>query len=740
MMLRAIPNLSASNTFLVEPWEAEFPVPDEVRGKAGKKARSEWINLADTEHCCYSGFEGLNENLRVTRGADDGNPAYRMLAVVADYDAPVNELEMQVAASTRCLYPPAYIEKTLSGNARFVWLLEEALLMPSGGFAGHFLSYLLEKMKLDMVLPALDRKAFENPSQYYTSSNDWVGNSESSRLPKDIMRGWLLEASDKYLWAQYRDLGPVIPLPEVAEALRQRYPRFSEWTGAFEEGARGPTFWIEGSTSPNSTIVRPNGLQTFASHSTKAFFNWADLLSADFVNNYRTVRLGKSVEGIFFDKKSYWVLTSAGKWRDYDAGNIRNFLNVSRGLNAAKKKGAPSEVDQAVDHIQSHAWIDGAAPCVFRPHGMIRLSGKEILNTHTGSCLQPAPGIATWGPSGQFPFLSSFLDGFFASAEQLEWFLSWASNYYAGCHNRDLELGQFIFLGGPAGCGKSLLNREIVGELVGGYVDAVKFIMGEDNFGSQNFGVAHWCVDDATMNGNTKTVGDFSEKVKKMAADSVFEHHEKFCVPSSTIWNGRLFVTHNLDAHSTRIIPDLDISIRDKISLLRASDRQFDFPTRREIVATIRQELPFFGRFLLEYNVPANLRNNRFGLHSYHDPVLANLANSTSRSTGFAEILEDFCERYFKDSDVPNWQGTSFQLHRDLNNGGADAAMRGITVDAVGRMLGLLQSKGYPIESVGEEATDLGLRQWRIVRREKKKTAKTAPAVKPAGESNFQKK
>ena len=746
-LLRALPNLSASNTELVSPWDFEAEIPEEVRGKGGKKARSEWINSRDTEHCCYSGFEGLNENQRITKGAsaDEGNPAYRMLAVVADYDAKVTDPEIQ-AALTRCQFVPAYVERTLSGNARIVWLLEAPVLLPNSNFASHFLSYVCDKMRLELVLPALDRKAFENPGQYYTNSCDWVVVSEKSVLSQEIVLGWFVEASDRFLWKQHADLGPEIPLSDVAEELRQRFPRFSEWTGPFEDGARGPTFWIEGSTSPQSAIVRPNGIQTFASHATRAFYRWQDLLGADFVANYKTIRLGKAVEGIYFDRKQFWMKLPSGEWRDICNGDMRNYLNAKVGLSAAKRKGAASEVDHAIAHIQLNAWVDGAAPCVFRPAGMLRLSGARILNIHTGSCLQPAPGAAVWGPSGQFPWISSFLDGFFATREQLDWFLAWLSLYYTGCLNRDLELGQFLFMGGPAGCGKSLLNREIVGELVGGYVDAVRYIMGEDNFGGQNFHVAHWCVDDATVNSSVKSVGEFSERVKKMAADSVFEYHQKFCVPASVVWNGRLFTTHNMDSHSTRIIPDLDISIRDKISLLRADEHRagWEFPARREIRATLARELPHFAAYLKGYAVPEALMTTRFGLRSYHDPLLASLANSSSRSTGFAEILEDFCERYFGANDTKTeWVGTSFQLHRELNQGGADAAMRGITVDSVGRMLGMLQAKGYPIDSAEAEDSERSLRIWKIRKREHPllpaKTPAPTPAVLPAGESKFSK-
>lgn len=741
--LRAIPNLSAPHTFLSSPWDFEAGIPDEVRGKGGKKARSEWIEKSETKHCCYSGFEGLNENLRVVLGVnpDESNPPYRMLAVVADYDAAVKPDEIEKSLA-RCTHAPAFVELTLSGNARLVWLLEEPILLPSHRFAEHFLHLLVDKMRLDTILPALDRKAFENPGQYYTNSCSWIESAPEARLPKELFRGWMLEASDKFLWKNHKDMGPAIPLPEVAEQLRQKFPRFSEWSGAFEDGSRGPTFWIEGSTSPQSAICRPNGLQTFAAHATMGFYRWADLLGAEFVENYRTVRLGAAVENIHYDGKGYWVLTEGGKYRMYAIGDIRNYLNTARKLNAAKKKGEPSDVDSAIDHIQQHAWVDGAAPCVFRPHGLVRLSGLEVLNTHTGRCMMPADTASEWGPSGRFPWISSLLDGFFAEPQQLEYFLAWLSFYYTGCLNRDLELGQFIFLGGHAGCGKSLLNREIVGELVGGYVDAVRFIMGEDNFGSQNFNVAHWCVDDATMNSNVRSVGEFSERVKKMAADSVFEHHAKFCVPTSTIWMGRLFTTHNMDPHSTRIIPDLDISIRDKVSLLQAAQRHFVFPNRREIRATLAQELPHFAKYLTTHLIRPELLDNRFGLHSYHDPVLASLANSTSRSTAFAEILEDFFERYFFDNDKTHWTGTSFQLHRDLNAGGADAAMRGITVDGVGRMLGLLQAKGHPIASVDTDEGELTLRRWKIRRSEKPKSGKpseTPLPVKTGGTTKFSK-
>src|SRR5947208_760778 len=95
-MFFAIPNLVSTSVEPCVPWTFSQPVPDEVKGKEGKKVRDRWISNPNTRHQVYSAFEGVNSGARVSepKNGDEGNPPLKLHAFVADIDAPVSEDEL----------------------------------------------------------------------------------------------------------------------------------------------------------------------------------------------------------------------------------------------------------------------------------------------------------------------------------------------------------------------------------------------------------------------------------------------------------------------------------------------------------------------------------------------------------------------------------------------------------------------------------------------------------------------
>ena len=89
--MRALSNLMSSATLPCVPWEWTQKGPSSVLGKANKKARDSWINDPRAQWQVYSMWEGLNETLRISKGAkvDEGNPPFRCYGLAGYYDAPV---------------------------------------------------------------------------------------------------------------------------------------------------------------------------------------------------------------------------------------------------------------------------------------------------------------------------------------------------------------------------------------------------------------------------------------------------------------------------------------------------------------------------------------------------------------------------------------------------------------------------------------------------------------------------
>lgn len=711
----ALPNLVSKSVSECTPWLFHSPVPDEVKGKAGKKLRDKWINSPDTLHQCYSGLEGVSATQRISEGkaGEEGNPPFRLHAFVADIDCPLTDAEVTLGLQ-RIGNQPAYFERTLSGNVRLIWPLETPVTFPNRKFAIEFLELALIRMKVDSIGPALDRPAWLEPNRYYTNSGEIFDVYADAKIPSGLTAGWMLEVAEKHHWKKQKN-AVAIPLPLVFKAIGEKYPAHG-WDGDFVEEAQGPSFWLEGSTSPKSAIVKPTGLFTFSSTASRSFYSWADLLGAEFVKTYETEMLGNAVIDLYHDGKSYYRKDGFGDWKPFTKEDVVSHLTVTRGLSGRMDGDRPSEVSRAMEYLRDWQAVTGAAPFVFQPTGIVVKNGFKFLNTHTRKPLAPAEN----GLPENFPFLYKYFQGLFDPHEQLDYFFSWLSRFYAGAHGQNLESGQNIFFLGPAGVGKTLLSQGILPILMGGGADAEDYLLGKTQFNSELFQVGLWSVDDNSATVDAATHRKFSAMAKKMAANTTFAYHEKFRVPCSVDWLGRVFVTANDDEESARIVPDLSLSNVDKLMLLRAAAfAAVEFPARKEMQKILHEELPFFARFLLEYQTPPHCRStSRFGIKSYHEKTLMVTAEQSSRSAVFAEIIEDWKDTWFAEHlSEQYWEGTSFQFLKALNKDelGAAAGIRSLSAEQVSRGLATLRAKGFPFEIL---PGDRGSRTWRIHRNE----------------------
>lgn len=737
MSFFALPNLVSKTITPCVPWTFKATIPDEVKGKEGKKLRDAWINNSDTQHEVYSAFEGLNSTLRISGGKkvsqDEENPPFKMHAFVADIDCPVSTEEL-AAGLNRIKFHPNYYEKTLSGNARLIWLLESPVTLPSRKFAVEFLELALVRMRVEQIAPALDKPAWLEPNRYYTNSGDFYTVSESPRIGSALLQGWLIEVAEKHHWKKQKN-AVAIPLPIVFAEIDKKFPNHG-WAGDFVDEAQGPSFWLPNSSSPKSAIVKSTGLFTFSSSATKAFYTWADLLGVDFVHTYESEMLGQAVKEIFHDGKQYYRSDGFSDWKPFTKEDTQSHLVTTRGINPVKEGDRASELSRAMEYVRDWQGIVGAAPFVFQPPGIITKNGNRFLNTHTRRVLSPIERTGSnsmpWGEG--FPFLARYFAGFFDPPEQLDYFLSWLARFYRGAYELNLQSGQNVFLLGPQNVGKTFLSQGLLWELMGGGAEAEAYLLGKTEFNSELFEVGVWSVDDNAATVDVVTHRKFSAITKKMAANTVFQYHAKFRVPCSVDWLGRVFVTANDDEQSARIVPDMSISNREKFHLFRAArEPAVVFPDRRGCKAILREELPHFARYLLEYKMPAHcIGNSRFGVQHYHEPSLLSTAEQSSYSAGFLEIIEDWRETFFSENpSLPHWEGTSFQLLKKLNSDPLSslAGVRSLSVNSIGAGLSALKARGLPFECLGDGLT----RVWRLPKPVARKATSLPVSTAPGG-------
>lgn len=737
-------NLCSSEVFEgVKPWE--FTDLSRVPEKCfkDKAARDLWINTPTVQFHVYSLYEGIQKNLRIRgeKAGEDDNPPLVMHGLAVDYDCPTSLEDVQKAMKLMGDKVPNWFEQTLSGHGRLLWMFHEPIKLPSRDFLKFLLKKATEFFPLDK-LPGADIPALLAPERYFTNGCRWTKLSDLL-VSKAELIGWILKASEKFNWNS-RDLGKAISLEKIAEECAKRYPRFSEWPGEFSVGGQGPSFWIEGSTSTKSAIVRETGIHTFAAHAHKAFFPWAEIVGHEFVESTENTLFGKSVEGIYYDGRDFIFKDNTGKFAFESKDNMKLILSAGRGLSDRKPKGGGnSEIEKALYFIITNQRVDNAVSCAFYPHGVFKFNGKTILNTHQIEALKPAPESTPWGPTGKFPFLSAFYDTFFCPREiQLDRYLAWEQYFYRSCLNRTPMSGHGIFIAGPVGIGKSFNSRGILAGLVGGCQEANSYLTGSDNFNSELFDVALWVVDDASVMTADRIHLLFSENVKRTVANREHRCNEKFRKAALTPWQGRIIVTCNDDAESLRIIPNLDISIREKLMLFRAGEKSIKFFAEEEMQKILARELPYFARWLLDWVPPAHCFEGaeaRFGLAPYCEETLARSANQSSVVNVFGEILGKWMTGYFDEQNARSdfWEGSATDLRISMvANPAYSELLRPYRPESFPRMLVQLQGKKmFSIEVFDRDAG----RTFRI-HRDARFSKPAASPVPQSANSKFEKK
>ena len=529
----------------------------------------------------------------------------------------------------------------------------------------------------------------------YCNGSKWASTG-AGEVPENTTQAFLVECARNYSFKTSSD-GPDIPLDVIESRLKEKYPSF-RWSETFTLESQGPSFWIAESTSEKSAILKKNGFYSFSGHAEKPFYNWADLLGADFVRKYEVERIGEATRDCYFDGRLFWRKFPDGFFHFEAKDDFRAHLITDVRLAVKPDASGTAQIDRALSHVRNHARIDGAAPMLFFPKGINTIGSNRILNLAQDNIVRPDETAQEWGTSGGFPFISGLLDCIFDPPSQKESFLAWLQHFYRGALVGLPQAGQNLFIAGGAGVRKSLLNREVVGRLMGGFSDARDYMMGEETFGADLFQNPVWALDDETMSDTEVNRTRFSSHLKKMTANHFFRYHKKFEHPLVVPWMGRIIITLNLDYTSIRILPALDDSSGDKISFFRCpAETSFVFPDRYVIQGMLKNEISRFARWLIDWKTPEELLGeSRYGTRPHHEPSLLEKAHQGSKAAPFSEILIDFLIRFFKDNpQATEWKGSVTQLMRGIYADPMnDAVMRSLKLESVNRYLETVHKDG----------------------------------------------
>jgi len=671
-----------------------------------KAAYREWCSDNKTNHVFYSCVEGRAPAKRVS----GDNPAHRVHGVVADYDSPVDWTRFSRLLETACKgkVKPTWSSKTYSGYLRLVWEFEDPLPIDPSMYDS-FMSNIIKALRADKLFAGFD-KSSTRANQYFELGTDWV--KENGSVPQDIV----LAALSKAVATKPPESSDTsIPIDVVASEVESRFP--NRWFGDFEVGSRGPLFWIDDGIDRDGCQVVEDGIVCFSDRAGKGFMSWSDIFGGAFVKDYEDRKLSNLLNEYWFNGKSFFKLLFE------DAVTIPKdqlLLELRQaGFSTRVRKGRTiSEVEEAILIISNSNRIDEIAPVVFSPERIVSYNSSRILNSSNLKAVEPDCD----GSVSKWPFLHQWIGQLFEDPnnEVLDYFYSWLQRFYIAVLEKKPLQGQALLLVGPTGRGKSLLSNIVISGLVGGFSDASDYLSGQTKFNKDLGKVASWVIDDTTSAASFADQRRATELLKRSVANPRVEYMAKYADAMSIPWTGRVTISLNMDANSLSVIPSLDTSNRDKLMALLVSEKSTKkFAPNAQLEATIKDELPHLGKFLLDWKVPDHVADvGRFGVKSYIEPLIEQAAYDNSYRSSISELIEFFVKRC-RDAfpELPAWRGTltEFQVAIQDFNSGRNVGMsnnlefirRGMsTLEEAGRV----NSRIRPIRSVGHG----GGKMWTI--------------------------
>ena len=676
MTLHKIKNLvsQTAETISCPPEQKERPP------LANKEEFRAWCASSTTDHCFYSGWEGVNPSLRISKS----NPAKRMHGFVADFDANITD-EMIDEALKACVCSPLYATKTFSGGARLVWEFEEPLLLDNPKLAERFLKTLAKELGVKDLLPGFDDSSL-NPSQYFELGSNWKHNVGASPIPTDLAGIWTLDSASEKIFST-EELA--IPIEEVANEVEKLYP--GRWKGEFKVGSRGPLFWVNDGIDRIGCQVGDFGMICYSSRADSGFIPWEKLLGKAFVQKWEVQAISGFVDTIWYDGKLYW-------WKvdDMWVGRTKedSFMHLKKFGVSTKTSGKEviSKAEKILCAVQDARKIDFAAPLLFEKNDIVDLNGERVLNIGRKEALEEANVV----DPALFPWIYNFITNIFVQPDgsnvQMDYFLAWFQRLWTSARDKQLAQGQMMVLAGDAGQGKTFLSRCIIGAALGGSVDASDILQGRTNFNKQAAETCIWRIDDATYASNRSEASKFGETLKRQVANPVATYHPKFRDAVEFPWRGRIVLTCNTDPQSLAIMPSLNNTIADKIMLLKFGSYQPVFKPNHEQEAMVAAELPYFLAWIKAWQPPKHVvaTKSRFGIREYHHQELVEASRESDPATSLREILDIWIQgedTVMKCDPVVEISSTELLGKIRSNIPGGSDLMRNYTPSRLGREL-----------------------------------------------------
>jgi len=395
----------------------------------------------------------------------------------------------------------------------------------------------------------------------------------------------------------------------------------------------------------------------------------------------------------------FYMKDSDGNFRDYRKGPASARLGFEYGMSKEAQEIFFAEIyrDKVIDFVTE---IGGARK------GLREIGGKKVLVPREQRRIEPK--------EGDWTTLKKYFQGMLGD-DQFEWYQGWLKTWLDGYYNYQNTVGQVLIAIGETSSGKTLL-KEIHNHIFDGGGQPLKYMTGATNFNGEICASCSWYIDDKLNDLGSRGKKKLKAECKEMAVagELRFEFKNQTAFTASPCV--RLLICCNYTEDSVSVIPDIDESTKNKISILHCMRKPMPMPAktasqREAFMAQLKSEIPAFVHHLLNTHVIsedlADNEEERMGVRGYHNSHAMSFVDSYSNDGGRLLTIID-CLREYSDSDEDFWRGNSSTLLKFLR--GHDTE-RMATATSLGRFLNQRISNGSSlVKKIAHREYEIDLR------------------------------
>jgi hypothetical protein len=363
------------------------------------------------------------------------------------------------------------------------------------------------------------------------------------------------------------------------------------------------------------------------------------------------------LDDLHYDPNSgqWWTRNAWGDYAQINGERVRTLFTES-GVSPTKDQTGASDVDRELLRRTRDTRIRYAGSVAGHRAG---LYGK-VLVTESVAPLESVPGDCAR--------LQTYLHNLLDQNDDQYWrLIYWLALRRRAVLTNTWRASQALALVGPAACGKSFVQAQVITKLLGGRIaKPYRYMSGATEFNGDLFASEHLCISDEAPGRDIHSRRSLGSHIKSMLFDIDQSCHPKNrqAVTLRPIW--AMSISLNDEPENLQVLPPLDPSLMDKLIILRCVRNPLPWPgpeieVLREIIDT---ELSQFSHYLDGLTVPDHLVEPRCGLKAYQHPAILDELMQLSPEHQLIGLIDTV----IFENEFLTWRGTAADLETILRD------------------------------------------------------------------------